>query len=71
MDSVGKSVTVVGLGLLGSAMARAFLRSDYELTVWHRSPSRVAAFEGSANVRAITSGSHWAAGGRRIGPFLG
>lgn len=50
MDSIGTSVTVVGLGLLGSPTARAFLRSDYELTVWNRSPSRVAAFEGSANI---------------------
>jgi 3-hydroxyisobutyrate dehydrogenase-like beta-hydroxyacid dehydrogenase len=43
-------VSVVGLGLLGSAIARAFFDSGYELTVWNRSPERTRAFDGTARV---------------------
>jgi 3-hydroxyisobutyrate dehydrogenase-like beta-hydroxyacid dehydrogenase len=45
---IGKSVTVVGLGLLGSALARALVDNGYGLTVWNRSPERAAPFAGSA-----------------------
>jgi 3-hydroxyisobutyrate dehydrogenase-like beta-hydroxyacid dehydrogenase len=50
MASSEKRVTVLGLGLLGSAMARAFLDNGYRLTVWNRSPGRAAAFEGRAKI---------------------
>jgi 3-hydroxyisobutyrate dehydrogenase-like beta-hydroxyacid dehydrogenase len=45
-------VTVIGLGLMGSALARAFQRAGYELTVWNRSPARADAFKGSARIAA-------------------
>ncbi|MGO9343935.1 MAG: NAD(P)-dependent oxidoreductase [Acidimicrobiales bacterium] len=50
MSSSQKRVSVVGLGLLGSAMARAFLDNGYELTVWNRSSERAAAFNGVARI---------------------
>ncbi|GAA4938974.1 3-hydroxyisobutyrate dehydrogenase-like beta-hydroxyacid dehydrogenase [Nonomuraea thailandensis] len=35
-----KSVTVIGLGPMGSAMAAAYLRGGYDVTVWNRTPAR-------------------------------
>ena len=44
-------VTFVGLGLMGSALARALLRHGANLTVWNRSPAKTAAFaQGGAAV---------------------
>lgn len=44
-------VTFVGLGLMGSALARSLLRHGADLAVWNRSPARSAAFaEGGAAV---------------------
>lgn len=57
MASAQKRVTVVGLGLLGSAMAQAFLDSDYQLTVWNRSPERNAAFDGAARIASSVAGA--------------
>ncbi|MFD9908798.1 NAD(P)-dependent oxidoreductase [Streptomyces sp. NPDC059063] len=37
------SVTVIGLGPMGHAMASAFLDKGYEVTVWNRTPSRADA----------------------------
>lgn len=37
------SVTVIGLGPMGQAMAGAFLERGYEVTVWNRTPSRADA----------------------------
>ncbi|SEH03207.1 3-hydroxyisobutyrate dehydrogenase [Nonomuraea solani] len=34
------SVTVIGLGPMGQAMAAAYLRAGYEVTVWNRSPAK-------------------------------
>ena len=33
-------VTVLGMGTMGAAMARALLRSGFEVTVWNRSPEK-------------------------------
>lgn len=38
-----QSVTVVGLGPMGQAMARAFLAAGTKVTVWNRSSSKIAA----------------------------
>lgn len=57
MGSVQRRVTVVGLGLLGSAMAQAFLDSGYELTVWNRSSERAAAFDGAARIASSVAGA--------------
>ncbi|MCG5444261.1 NAD(P)-binding domain-containing protein [Micromonospora sp. NIE79] len=37
------SVTVLGLGAMGAALARAWLAAGYPLTVWNRTPGRAAA----------------------------
>ena len=34
-------VTMIGLGAMGSALARAFLRSGLSVTVWNRTPARM------------------------------
>jgi 3-hydroxyisobutyrate dehydrogenase-like beta-hydroxyacid dehydrogenase len=44
------TVTVLGLGLMGSALASAFQVAGRELTVWNRSPEKAAPFQGSARV---------------------
>ncbi|MEV4184161.1 NAD(P)-binding domain-containing protein, partial [Streptosporangium canum] len=35
-----KSVTVIGLGPMGQAMADAYLDGGYEVTVWNRTAGR-------------------------------
>jgi 3-hydroxyisobutyrate dehydrogenase-like beta-hydroxyacid dehydrogenase len=45
-------VTVIGLGLMGSALAGAFQKAGHELTVWNRSPGRADPFRSSARVAA-------------------
>src|SRR5512132_2263614 len=35
-------VTVIGLGNMGSALARAFLERGHAVTVWNRSPEKAA-----------------------------
>ncbi|MCY9670679.1 NAD(P)-binding domain-containing protein [Paenibacillus alginolyticus] len=41
-NTVGKckSVTVIGLGPMGQAMATAFLEHGYKVTVWNRTSSK-------------------------------
>ena len=43
-------ITFIGLGRMGSALARCFLRSGKSLTVFNRSPDKTAAFEGDATI---------------------
>ncbi|MEU9982195.1 NAD(P)-binding domain-containing protein [Streptomyces sp. NPDC050856] len=43
MSSTKQSVTVIGLGPMGQAMAGAFLDRGYEVTVWNRTASRADA----------------------------
>jgi 3-hydroxyisobutyrate dehydrogenase-like beta-hydroxyacid dehydrogenase len=50
MAADASTVTVIGLGLMGSALARAFLQAGHELTVWNRTPAKTAAFEGLARI---------------------
>ncbi|MDU8942348.1 NAD(P)-dependent oxidoreductase [Ovoidimarina sediminis] len=38
-------LTMIGLGAMGSALARTFLVAGHRLTVWNRSPDRMAPFE--------------------------
>jgi 3-hydroxyisobutyrate dehydrogenase-like beta-hydroxyacid dehydrogenase len=35
-------VTVIGLGAMGSALAQALVNADYDVTVWNRSPEKIA-----------------------------
>jgi 3-hydroxyisobutyrate dehydrogenase-like beta-hydroxyacid dehydrogenase len=37
-------ITVIGLGLMGSALARAIQRAGHGLTVWNRSPAKMQPF---------------------------
>ena len=47
------SVSVIGLGLLGSAVAGATAAAGLKTTVWNRSPARAEAFrKGPASVAA-------------------
>lgn len=43
MRSTNHSVTVIGLGPMGRAMASVFLDRGYEVTLWNRTPSRADA----------------------------
>ncbi|MFJ2771439.1 NAD(P)-dependent oxidoreductase [Streptomyces sp. NPDC087300] len=43
MPSAPQSVTVVGLGPMGQAMAAAYLDRGYDVTLWNRTPSRADA----------------------------
>jgi 3-hydroxyisobutyrate dehydrogenase-like beta-hydroxyacid dehydrogenase len=37
-------ITAIGLGLMGSALARAIERAGHDLTVWNRSPAKMQPF---------------------------
>src|SRR5579864_4355231 len=39
VDLTAQRVSVVGLGLLGSAMARAYVEGGFDVTAWNRSPA--------------------------------
>lgn len=43
MSSAAQSVTVIGLGPMGQAMAAAYLDRGYRVTLWNRTPSRADA----------------------------
>ena len=45
-----KTVAVIGLGLMGSALARAFANAGYELSVWNRTPEKARPFAGRAHI---------------------
>lgn len=47
-------VTVIGLGFMGSALARAFLRNGHPTTVWNRSAARAADLVAEGAARAAT-----------------
>ena len=42
-------VTVIGLGIMGTALARTLLKSGYSVTVWNRSPEKAEALTIVAN----------------------
>ncbi|QNE19010.1 NAD(P)-dependent oxidoreductase [Kribbella qitaiheensis] len=48
------SVTVLGLGAMGTALARAFLAAGHPTTVWNRTPGRSPELDGLGAVRAAT-----------------
>ena len=45
-SSILPSVTVIGLGSMGSKLARTFLHSGYVTTVWNRTPEKAAELVG-------------------------
>ncbi|MFB7041604.1 MULTISPECIES: NAD(P)-dependent oxidoreductase [unclassified Streptomyces] len=54
MSDAKQSVTVIGLGPMGRAMAGAFLDHGYEVTVWNRTVSRADALVARGAVLAPT-----------------
>lgn len=46
------SVTCLGLGLMGSAFARCFIRHGHDVTVWNRDAEKRKPFEGRAKIAA-------------------
>ncbi|MEV7427511.1 NAD(P)-binding domain-containing protein [Streptomyces sp. NPDC091212] len=49
-----RPVTVIGLGLMGSALAAAFLRGGHPTTVWNRSPEKADPLVARGAVRAAS-----------------
>ena len=50
-----KSVTVLGLGAMGSALARAFLAAGRAVTVWNRSPGKAGELVAAGATEAPTA----------------
>jgi 3-hydroxyisobutyrate dehydrogenase-like beta-hydroxyacid dehydrogenase len=50
-------ITVIGLGLMGTALARAIQRAGHDLTVWNRSPAKMQPFidDGVAGAADVAS----------------
>lgn len=42
ITTTGQTVSVIGLGLMGTALAKAFLANQHRVTVWNRTPSKCA-----------------------------
>ncbi|TCB95499.1 NAD(P)-dependent oxidoreductase [Micromonospora zingiberis] len=55
-------VTVIGLGAMGSALARAFLAAGHPTTVWNRSPNKADELVVQGAVRAATVADAMSAG---------
>ena len=55
-------VTVLGLGAMGTALARAFLAAGHPTTVWNRTPGRSPELDALGAIRATTPAEAVAAG---------
>jgi 3-hydroxyisobutyrate dehydrogenase-like beta-hydroxyacid dehydrogenase len=49
------TVTVLGLGRMGSSLAEAFIAAGHEVTVWNRDGGKRTAFEGRARIAATAA----------------
>lgn len=47
-------ITVIGLGVMGSALAQTLLQSGYKVTVWNRTPSKAADLADRGAVTAVS-----------------
>jgi 3-hydroxyisobutyrate dehydrogenase-like beta-hydroxyacid dehydrogenase len=45
-----ETVSIVGLGQMGSALARAYVNAGHRVTVWNRTPGKTEPFAGQAKV---------------------
>lgn len=54
IDPTNTPVTVLGLGAMGSALARAFLAAGHPTTVWNRTAARTEPLVAAGAVRAAT-----------------
>ncbi|MFC6638113.1 NAD(P)-binding domain-containing protein [Sulfitobacter sp. JBTF-M27] len=50
-----EKVSVIGLGDMGAALARALIQEGYDVTVWNRSPERAAPFRAEGHKVADTA----------------
>lgn len=50
-----RDVTVIGLGVMGAALAQTLLKNGYNVTVWNRSPEKAEAFKEEGAVVAMSS----------------
>ncbi|MFY0534463.1 NAD(P)-dependent oxidoreductase [Nannocystis pusilla] len=46
------TVSIVGLGQMGAALARAYIDAGHRVTVWNRSSGKAEPFQGRANIAA-------------------
>ncbi|QUH00985.1 NAD(P)-dependent oxidoreductase [Saccharopolyspora erythraea] len=53
--SANKSLTLLGLGAMGAALARTWLAAGYSLTVWNRTPARAEALAADGATVAATA----------------
>ena len=40
-----EDITIIGLGIMGTALARTLLENGYNVTVWNRTPAKRAVLE--------------------------
>lgn len=66
MSTPAYSVTVIGLGPMGRAMATVLLEAEIPVTVWNRTPSRADELVARGATRAATPADAVAAGGLTI-----
>ena len=45
-----ETVSIVGLGQMGAALARAYINAGHRVTVWNRTPSKAEPFQSQAKV---------------------
>jgi 3-hydroxyisobutyrate dehydrogenase-like beta-hydroxyacid dehydrogenase len=61
MTATSHRVSVLGLGLMGSALAEALLNAGHQVTVWNRSPAKAKALIGKGAQPAATAAAAIAA----------
>ncbi|WP_411111933.1 NAD(P)-dependent oxidoreductase [Streptomyces sp. c-19] len=65
-DTTTTPVTVIGLGLMGQALAGAFLRAGHPTTVWNRTSAKADRLVAGGALRAASVGDAVAAGGLTV-----
>jgi 3-hydroxyisobutyrate dehydrogenase-like beta-hydroxyacid dehydrogenase len=61
-EAIVSDITVIGLGMMGAALARAIQRAGHKLTVWNRSADKmqpfIDAFEEESEIRRYANVIH-------------
>lgn len=52
-NNTGEKVTVIGLGSMGGAIARAFLAKKFQVTIWNRDTAKAALFVTQGAIQAV------------------
>ncbi|WP_410605782.1 NAD(P)-dependent oxidoreductase [Amycolatopsis sp. lyj-90] len=65
-DNANTPITVIGLGLMGQALAGAFLKAGHPTTVWNRTAAKAGSLVASGAHLAPTVGDALAAGGLTV-----